>query len=157
VWKYRLGVGMSYAPKYSPRNRERFHVEKWLPAEFYGTPESWRRDTVRMDGSVEVETLGPFPSRGDYETLFTFETPEGKYLEPTVDALITVIKRNHYATNGRVDDDIIQRRRDDAREADAKNSHNRGVMRELTKEFLDKALPGRTVRQLKEELTAPRR
>jgi hypothetical protein len=44
---------------------------------------------------------------------------------------------------------------DDMEEA-ATKTETRNVMRELTKEFLEKALPGRTVRQLKEELSAPK-
>lgn len=167
VWKYTPasydeygartgGAAVRLVHKYSPKNRHRYHVEKWLPAEHYGTPESWHLETSKFIDGVEVDTLGPYPSRGEYETLWTFETPDGQYLEPTKDLLITAIKRNQWATARRVDDEIIERRREDALAAKTKGSQNRDVMRQLTKEFIDKALPGRTVKQLKEELTAPR-
>lgn len=54
--------------------RDRWMVEKWCPAETYGSREAW--EAMREeDGSP---SLGPFPSEGDYEWTFTFETPEGE-------------------------------------------------------------------------------
>lgn len=151
-----MDAGIHPVHKYSPRMCERYHIEKWCPPDFYGTPETWHRDTVQFIDGREIETLGPYPVRGDYETLWTFQTPDGKYLEPTTDILIIGIKRNQQAISRRVDEEIIERRLDDARQAAAVDSQKRTVMRELTKEFMDKAMPGRTIRQLKEELIAPR-
>lgn len=60
-------------PKYSPPNR--WYFEAWLPAEAYGTPESWDKETVEWIDGVRVETLGPFPRKGDYEQVMVLQTP----------------------------------------------------------------------------------
>lgn len=54
--------------------RNRWMVEKWCPPETYGTRDAW--EAMReADGS---SSLGPYPSEGDYEWAFTFETPDGE-------------------------------------------------------------------------------
>ena len=44
-----------------------------MPPDTYGSREAWEA-MLEPDGSA---SLGPFPSQGDYEWAFTFETPEG--------------------------------------------------------------------------------
>jgi len=61
-------------PKYFPANR--WHIERWMPPETYGTPKMWYGGTLGAE-------LGPYPSRGDYEHCFTLETPEGGFLQLT--------------------------------------------------------------------------
>jgi len=33
-------------PKYAPHNR--WHIERWVPAESYGSPEQWRAETMKF-------------------------------------------------------------------------------------------------------------
>ncbi len=66
-------------PKYFPVNR--WHVEKWLPPEFYGPPEAWPTRTREVEDGYTFEALGPYPSQGEYEHCFTLQDPKGYFLE----------------------------------------------------------------------------
>ncbi|HUL16948.1 MAG TPA: hypothetical protein VLV88_13200 [Terriglobales bacterium] len=68
-------------PKYPAVNR--WHIERWLPPETYGSPRQWRAQTHEMAGGQNVPALGPYPSRGEYEHCFTLETPGGNFLQLT--------------------------------------------------------------------------
>lgn len=61
-------------PKYFPFNR--WHIERWMPAESYGSPWIWHHSTLTKE-------LGPYPSRGDYELSFTIEAPDGTFVQLT--------------------------------------------------------------------------
>jgi hypothetical protein len=65
-------------PKYLPL--ERWHIERWTPPEFYGSPGRWNDETAEYESGVRVPALGPFPSRGEYEHCFTLESPSGDFL-----------------------------------------------------------------------------
>jgi len=68
--------------------RNRWMVERWCPPDTYGSREAW--ETMREpDGSM---SLGPFPSEGDYEWSFTFETPDGQGC-PLDPGLLTLLCR----------------------------------------------------------------
>ncbi len=71
-------VKSDWTPKY-PAVGERFILEKWLPVEKFAgcTREAWERQN---------SLLGPYPDRGDYEIIFTFDAEA-----PTDGALRTVI------------------------------------------------------------------
>ena len=71
-------------PKYPAVNR--WHIERWVPAETYGSPRQWYSQTVELVGGKSVPALGPYPSRGEYEHCFTLETPRGNFVQltPTV-------------------------------------------------------------------------
>jgi hypothetical protein len=71
-------------PKYPAVNR--WHIERWVPAETYGSPRQWYLQTVELAGGKSVPALGPYPSRGEYEHCFTLETPRGDFVQltPTV-------------------------------------------------------------------------
>ncbi len=71
-------VELRRVPKYIPA--ERWHVERWMPPEAYGSPESWRAQTVETENGICVPALGPYPSRGDYEHCFTLQGPAGDFL-----------------------------------------------------------------------------
>lgn len=74
-------VELRHEPKYLPHDR--WHVERWLPPEAYGSPESWYRQTMEGSGVESVPALGPYPSRGDWEHCFTIESPTGEFLPLT--------------------------------------------------------------------------
>ena len=77
-------VELRREPKYPQLNR--WHIERWLPPEAYGSPRQWYAQTIEREGAQSVPALGPYPSRGDYEHCFTLETPRGEFVQltPTV-------------------------------------------------------------------------
>ena len=77
-------------PKYFPLNR--WHVERWLPPESYGSPESWRAKTTEVEDGIRYPALGPYPWRGDWEHVFTLEGPGGEFI-PLMPAAIEYIVR----------------------------------------------------------------
>jgi len=74
-------VELRREPKYPQINR--WHIERWVPSETYGSPRDWYSQTTEHDGAQSVPALGPYPSRGDYEHCFTLETPLGEFIQLT--------------------------------------------------------------------------
>ena len=68
-------------PKYPQLNR--WHIERWLPPEAYGSPRFWHQQTLEVCGAQSIPALGPYPSRGDYEHVFTLESLRGKFVQLT--------------------------------------------------------------------------
>jgi hypothetical protein len=58
-------VELRWEPKYPQVNR--WHVERWVPAETYGSPRAWYAQTVERADGKSVAALGPYPERGEYE------------------------------------------------------------------------------------------
>ena len=86
----RREVRYSLWPRYEPKSN-RFHLECWMPPEFYGSPEEWHEQTKQYVGGRTVSRLGDYPRRGDYEHVATMESPTGQYVEPTAQALADMI------------------------------------------------------------------
>ena len=74
-------VEVRLEPKYTPHNR--WHIERWLPPESYGSPELWHAETMEIQNGRNVAALGPYPSRGEYEHCFTLEGPRGEFVQLT--------------------------------------------------------------------------
>jgi hypothetical protein len=74
-------VALRREPKYTPHDR--WHIERWLAPETYGSPQHWYAQTMEREGGIAVPALGPYPERGEYEHVFTLETPEGGFLQLT--------------------------------------------------------------------------
>ena len=74
-------VELRREPKYAPHNR--WHIERWMPAESYGSPAEWQARTIEIVNGRNVPALGPYPSRGDYEHCFTLEGPRGEFVQLT--------------------------------------------------------------------------
>ncbi len=74
-------VELRREPKYTPHNR--WHIERWLPPESYGSPEQWHAETIEIENGRSIPALGPYPSRGDYEHCFTLEGPRGEFVQLT--------------------------------------------------------------------------
>jgi hypothetical protein len=68
-------------PKYLPHDR--WHIERWMPAQSFGSPAEWHAQTTEIVGGRNVAALGPYPSRGDYEHCFTLEGPGGEFVQLT--------------------------------------------------------------------------
>lgn len=71
----RQAVGTRTIRRYNvPALRDRFVIERWHPASFYGDPETWQyQNTKLIDGHL-VQPIGDYPARGDYEHVDTAET-----------------------------------------------------------------------------------
>lgn len=73
VYEYRQ------VPKYDPFFR--WHVEKWMPPSFYGSPDQWYASTLEVIDGRNFHELGPYPSRGEYEHCWTLqEAGTGRYI-----------------------------------------------------------------------------
>ncbi len=77
-------VELRQEPKYPQVNR--WHIERWVPPEAYGSPHTWYAQTLEIADGCSVPALGPYLSRGDYEHCFTLENPRGQFVQltPTV-------------------------------------------------------------------------
>ena len=69
-------VELRQEPKYPAVNR--WHIEKWLPAEAYGSPRAWWAQTLEIADGRSIPALGPYPARGEYEHCLTLEAPSSK-------------------------------------------------------------------------------
>jgi hypothetical protein len=81
-------------PKYPAVNR--WHIERWVPPEAYGSPRTWYTQTNEIGNGRSVAALGPYPERGEYEHCFTLETPQCEFIQltPTVaEYVATAIER----------------------------------------------------------------
>jgi hypothetical protein len=74
-------VELRREPKYLPHDR--WHIERWMPAESYGSPAEWHAQTLEIANGRNIAALGPYPSRGDYEHCFTLEGPRGEFVQLT--------------------------------------------------------------------------
>ena len=74
-------VELRREPKYIPHNR--WHIERWMPPESYGSPEQWNRETREFENGRSIQALGPYPARGDYEHCITVEGPRGEFVQMT--------------------------------------------------------------------------
>jgi hypothetical protein len=77
-------IDLRLEPKYPAVNR--WHIEKWLPAEAYGSPRVWYAQTLEVAGGRNVPALGPYPARGEYEHCFTLEDKRGDFVQLTATA-----------------------------------------------------------------------
>jgi hypothetical protein len=77
-------VELRQEPKYPAVNR--WHMERWVPPEVYGSPNAWYAQTIERENGVSIAALGPYPSRGEYEHCFMLEGPRGEFIQltPTV-------------------------------------------------------------------------
>jgi hypothetical protein len=77
-------TGLRVEPKYD--KCDRWHIERWLPPERYGSPEAWAKQTLEIEGGQNIPALGPYPSRGDYESCFILEDASGEFIQLTPSA-----------------------------------------------------------------------
>jgi hypothetical protein len=86
----REAVELRRVPKYIPYDR--WHVERWMAPELYGSPDSWRAQTMEIEDGVAVPALGPYPSRGEYEHCFTLNGPHGEFMPLTAAACDWIVR-----------------------------------------------------------------
>lgn len=71
-------IELRQLPKYFPH--ERWHIERWLPPESYGSPAQWYSQTLEREDGILIPALGPYPRRGEYEHCFTLQGPRGEFI-----------------------------------------------------------------------------
>ena len=91
----RESIELRRVPKYLPHDR--WHVERWLPPETYGTPESWRALTLEREDGILIPALGPYPSRGEYEHCFTLAGLHGEFVSLDVEACDKIVRAVEWA------------------------------------------------------------
>jgi len=74
-------VELRQEPKYAAVNR--WHVERWVPPEAYGSPRDWYAQTLERAEGRSVAALGPYPERGEYEHCFTIQGLQGEFVQLT--------------------------------------------------------------------------
>jgi hypothetical protein len=127
----REAIELRREPKYIPV--ERWHLERWMPPEAYGSPEEWLARTVEIEDGIRIPALGPYPSRGEYEHCFTLAGPCGEFMPLGPAACDWVVRAVEWARR--------QPRRDGraaiaAREARRERAWDRGA-----DDLLDDAVP----------------
>jgi hypothetical protein len=91
----RQRIELRRVPKYLPADR--WHIERWLPPESYGSPDSWAAQTVETEDGIPIPALGPYPSRGDYELCFTLESAAGEFLPLSASACEWIVRAVEWA------------------------------------------------------------
>ena len=113
-------VQMRREPKYPQVNR--WHIERWLPPESYGSPYLWARQMVEFAGGQDVPALGPYPARGDYELCLTLEDAAGGFIQLTAAAarhIARAIEMGRFASKGQHKEAIEERLKREDRAFDA--------------------------------------
>jgi hypothetical protein len=88
-------VELRRAPKYLPYNR--WHIERWMPPESYGSPEEWYAQTMEVEDGICIAALGPYPSRGEYEHCFTLESTAGEFIPLSAAACDWIVRAVEWA------------------------------------------------------------
>ena len=116
----RATVALRRVPKYTPHDR--WHIERWLAPEAYGSPREWYAQTVERENGVSVAALGPYPERGEYEHCFTLAGPGGEFVQLTAtvaEYVALAIERGRHCSAGERRACIDERERRDDRAYDA--------------------------------------
>lgn len=82
-----------HVPKYRPGNC--WHLEKWCPAEAYGSPDQWKDAGTEVLGNLTVDTAGPYPDRGEYELCYPLTddcTPAGEPIPLVADVVADLVR-----------------------------------------------------------------
>ncbi len=87
----RRAIEFRKEPKYF-LGLDRFHMEKWMPPETFGTPRQWYEMTQEVVGGRTISASGPYPSRGEYEHCWTIQTPAGEFAPLDVSMCETVVR-----------------------------------------------------------------
>lgn len=91
----REAIELRQEPKYVPVNR--WHIERWLPPETYGSPEEWAIRTMEVENGIRIPALGPYPTRGEYEHCFTLSDPDGGFVQLSPTACDWIVRAIQWA------------------------------------------------------------
>jgi hypothetical protein len=90
-------VDLRLEPKYPAVNR--WHVERWVAPEAYGSRRAWYAQTLEVTNGRCVPALGPYPERGEYEHCFTVEGPRGEFVQLTATVVEHVARALEWSRN----------------------------------------------------------
>jgi hypothetical protein len=113
-------VELRREPKYTALNR--WHVERWVPAQAYGSPREWYAQTTETANGLRVPALGPYPERGEYEHCFTLQGPRGEFVQLTpaiVEHLARAIEWSRGLPKGKRRERLYERERREDRAFEA--------------------------------------
>lgn len=88
-------VELREVPKYLPLDR--WHIERWMPPETYGSPRQWYAQTVEREDGISIPALGPYPRRGEYEHCFTLQSPRGEFVPLSPSACESIVRAVEFA------------------------------------------------------------
>lgn len=88
-------VELREVPKYLPHNR--WHIERWMPPETYGSPQQWYAQTIERNDGISIPALGPYPRRGEYEHCFTLQGPRGEFIPLSPGACESIVRAVEFA------------------------------------------------------------
>ena len=88
-------IELRRVPKYLPLDR--WHIERWMPPEIYGSPEEWYAQTIEVEDGIRIPALGPYPARGEYEHCYTLAGPRGEFIPLTSAACDSIIRAIEWA------------------------------------------------------------
>ena len=83
--------GDPQALKYPGPFLERWILEKWLPAEFFGTKRQWEQHRYMKAGDGRhIDLLGEFPRQGSYGMVMPIVDPDGGFIPLSSDVLLFI-------------------------------------------------------------------
>lgn len=88
-------IELRQAPKYFPH--ERWHIERWLPPEAYGSPQLWHSQTIEREDGILIPALGPYPRRGEYEHCFTLQGLRSEFVPLSPAACEWIVRAIEFA------------------------------------------------------------
>lgn len=91
----REAIELRRVPKYLPHDR--WHIERWMPPEAYGSPELWYAQTIECEDNIRIPALGPYPRRGEYEHCITLEGARREFLPLTSAACDWIVRAVEWA------------------------------------------------------------
>lgn len=127
----REAIELRRVPKYVPE--ERWHIERWMPPESYGSPDDWRAQTTEVEDGIRIPALGPYPSRGEYEHCFTLQSECGDFLPLTASACDWIIRAIEWSRR--------QPRRANRAAIAARESRRSADWERIADDMLDDAVP----------------
>ncbi|MFZ0213917.1 MAG: hypothetical protein WBE20_07115 [Candidatus Acidiferrales bacterium] len=88
-------IELREVPKYFPFDR--WHIERWMPPESYGSPELWYSQTLERADGILIPALGPYPRRGEYEHCFTLQDSRGEFISLSPNACESIVRAIEFA------------------------------------------------------------
>lgn len=94
-------IEQRFVPKYSHLGVEHWFVERWYPAEHFGTRNAWESITLEREDGISVPARGPYPAHGDFDWAWTMEGPNGEFRQLTVarcEWIASILRDNELAS-----------------------------------------------------------
>ena len=133
---------MRRVPKYWAI-RNRWIVEKWYPAAWFGSPETWYRTTKKWGEEGNLAQLGPYPSRGDYQHCCTIQDADGNFVQLTAglaEEIVYLVRKKQEQKRT-----LAQERAAQAEAERKQSEENQEILRDATPPFSEAGITSRFV------------